>query len=800
MSVKIALAGNPNCGKTTLFNALTGSNQFVGNWPGVTVEKKEGKLKSSYSAQEAIIMDLPGIYSLSPYTLEEVVARNYLIGERPDAILNIVDGTNIERNLYLSTQLLELGIPVVMAVNMVDVLEKDGSKIHVKKLSEKLGCPVVEISALKGTGIDDAVKRAVTAASEKRAAQPVHKFDTAIENAIETVSEKLGSKVPEEQKRFFSIKLLERDDKISGQLSKIPDVAEEAAMLEKEYDDDTESIITNARYEYISSIIGECCTKKRQGGMSISDKIDRIVTNRWAALPIFAVVMVLVYYISVSTVGGWVTDWTNDGLFGDGFHLLGISGDYDDETVAYANENIWTDEVVATVDAAADAGVIGAEDIQGAIREADFGGFEEAYGFYGESLAEEGFDISGTVDAAMEEVPDPADYGVWVPGIPVLVTSGLEAINCAPWLEGLIVDGIVGGVGAVLGFVPQMLVLFIFLAFLEACGYMARVAFIMDRIFRKFGLSGKSFIPMLIGSGCGVPGIMASRTIESDRDRKMTIMTTTFIPCGAKMPIIALIAAALFHNAWWVAPSAYFIGVAAVICSGIILKKTRMFAGDPAPFVMELPAYHWPTVGNVLRSMWERGWSFIKKAGTIILLSSIIIWAGSCFGVVDGRFMFDGEMELETSVLGIMGGAISFIFAPLGFDNIRATIATIMGLVAKEEVVGVFGVLDFEGMTQLAAYSFLVFNLLCAPCFAAMGAIKREMNNAKWFWFAIGYQCGLAYVVSLCIYQIGMLFTGVFRFGTIVAFLLLAGFIYLLVRPYKESRTLEMKAMKKMAA
>ena len=800
MSVKIALAGNPNCGKTTLFNALTGSNQFVGNWPGVTVEKKEGKLKSSYSAQEAIIMDLPGIYSLSPYTLEEVVARNYLIGERPDAILNIVDGTNIERNLYLSTQLLELGIPVVMAVNMVDVLEKDGSKIHVKKLSEKLGCPVVEISALKGTGIDDAVKMAVTAASEKRAAQPVHKFDAAIENAIETVSEKLGSKVPEEQKRFFSIKLLERDDKISGQLPKIPDVAEEAAMLEKEYDDDTESIITNARYEYISSIIGECCTKKRQGGMSISDKIDRIVTNRWAALPIFAAVMVLVYYISVSTVGGWVTDWTNDGLFGDGFHLLGISGDYDDETVAYANENIWTNEVAATVDAAADAGVIGAEDIQGAIREADFGGFEEAYGFYGESLAEEGFDISGTVDAAMEEVPDPADYGVWVPGIPVLVTSGLEAINCAPWLEGLIVDGIVGGVGAVLGFVPQMLVLFIFLAFLEACGYMARVAFIMDRIFRKFGLSGKSFIPMLIGSGCGVPGIMASRTIESDRDRKMTIMTTTFIPCGAKMPIIALIAAALFHNAWWVAPSAYFIGVAAVICSGIILKKTRMFAGDPAPFVMELPAYHWPTVGNVLRSMWERGWSFIKKAGTIILLSSIIIWAGSCFGVVDGRFMFDGEMELETSVLGIMGGAISFIFAPLGFDNIRATIATIMGLVAKEEVVGVFGVLDFEGMTQLAAYSFLVFNLLCAPCFAAMGAIKREMNNAKWFWFAIGYQCGLAYVVSLCIYQIGMLFTGVFGFGTIVAFLLLAGFIYLLVRPYKEGRTLERKAMKKMAA
>ncbi len=800
MSVKIALAGNPNCGKTTLFNALTGSNQFVGNWPGVTVEKKEGKLKGSFGTQEAVIMDLPGIYSLSPYTLEEVVARNYLIGERPDAILNIVDGTNIERNLYLSTQLLELGIPVVMAVNMTDILERDGSKIHVKKLSEKLGCPVVEISALKGTGIGDAVKKAVAAASERRAAVPVHKFDAAIENAIEAVSGKLGGEVPEEQKRFFSIKLLERDDKISAQLKKTPDVAGEAAMLEKEYDDDTESIITNARYEYIASIIGECCSKKRQGSMSISDKIDRIVTNRWAALPIFAVVMVLVYYISVSTVGGWVTDWTNDGLFGDGFHLLGISGDYDDETAAYANESIWTDAVVATVNAAVDAGVIGAEDIQGAILEEDYDGFDEAYGFYGESLAEEGFDISGTVDAAMEEAPDPADYGVWVPGIPVLVTNGLEAVGCAQWLESLIVDGIVGGVGAVLGFVPQMLVLFIFLAFLEACGYMARVAFIMDRIFRKFGLSGKSFIPMLIGSGCGVPGIMASRTIESDRDRKMTIMTTTFIPCGAKMPIIALIAAALFHNAWWVAPSAYFIGVAAVICSGIILKKTRMFAGDPAPFVMELPAYHWPTVGNVLRSMWERGWSFIKKAGTIILLSSIIIWAGSCFGVVDGRFMFDGEMELETSVLGIIGGAISFIFAPLGFDNIRATIATIMGLVAKEEVVGVFGVLDFEGMTQLAAYSFLVFNLLCAPCFAAMGAIKREMNNAKWFWFAIGYQCGLAYVVSLCIYQIGMLFTGAFGLGTIVAVLLLAGFIYLLVRPYKESKTLEMKATKKMAA
>jgi Fe2+ transport system protein B len=788
MSVKIALAGNPNCGKTTLFNALTGSNQFVGNWPGVTVEKKEGKWKGD---KEVVIMDLPGIYSLSPYTLEEVVARNYLVNERPNAILNIVDGTNIERNLYLSTQLMELGIPVVMAVNMSDILEKNGDKIHIDKLSKKLGCEVVAISALKGTGIQEAAQRAI-AAAKKNPVLPVHEFDSRAEDAIKSVEAKLGKEIPDVQKRFFTIKLLESDDKIVNLMQNVPDVSSEIKSMEEAFDDDVESIITNERYTYISSIINDCITKKNKNTLTISDKIDKIVTNRIAALPIFAVVMILVYYISVSTVGTWVTDWTNDGLFGDGWHLFGIgSGEFDDAMTAYASENIWTEEVVATVEAAADAGVIGAEDILGAIEEEDFGGFEENYDIYADSLSEEGYDIVDIVDEAMEEAPDTAEYGVWVPGIPVLIETLLDAVNCADGLKGLILDGIVAGVGAVLGFVPQMLVLFIFLAFLEACGYMARVAFIMDRIFRKFGLSGKSFIPMLIGSGCGVPGVMASRTIENDRDRKMTIMTTTFVPCGAKLPIIALISAALFGNAWWIAPSAYFIGIAAIICSGIILKKTRMFAGEPAPFVMELPAYHMPTVGNMLRSMWERGWSFIKKAGTIILLSSIIIWAGSCFGMVDGSFGFDPEMELEASVLGMIGGAVSFIFTPLGFNNIKATIATIMGLVAKEEVVGVFGILDFEGMTQIAAYSFLVFNLLCAPCFAAMGAIKREMNNIKWFLFAICYQCGLAYVVSLCIYQVGMLILeGVFGFGTIVAFLLIIGFIYLLVRPYKESNTL----------
>ncbi|MBR1930246.1 MAG: ferrous iron transporter B [Lachnospiraceae bacterium] len=790
MAIKIALAGNPNCGKTTLFNALTGSNQYVGNWPGVTVEKKEGKLKSN---KDVAIMDLPGIYSLSPYTLEEVVARNYLINEKPDAIINIVDGTNIERNLYLSTQILELGIPVVMAVNMMDVVEKSGNKIHTAKLAEKMGCEVVEISALKGTGIEQAANKAVELASHKKANTLAHSFDAKVEDAIKAVEAKLTGQVSDEQKRFFAIKLIERDDKIVDLFDNVPDVDAEIKALEDAFDDDTESIITNERYVYISSIIKDCYTKAAGEKLTVSDKIDRIVTNRILALPIFAAVMALVYYISVTTVGTWVTDWTNDGLFGDGFHLFGIgASDYEDAATEYAVENIWTEDVVKSVDAAVDAGVVGAEEIQGTIEEEDFGGFEEAYDTYADSLAEAGFDISEAVDEALEEAPDTADYGVWVPGVPVLVENVLDAVNCADWLKGLILDGIVAGVGAVLGFVPQMLVLFIFLAFLEGCGYMARIAFIMDRIFRKFGLSGKSFIPMLIGTGCGVPGVMASRTIENDRDRKMTIMTTTFIPCGAKLPIIALISAALFDNAWWVAWSAYFVGVAAIVLSGIILKKTKMFAGDPAPFVMELPSYHMPTVGSILRSMWERGWSFIKKAGTIILLSSIIIWAGSCFGVVDGSFMFDAEMELEDSILGAVGGAVKWIFAPLGFNDTRATIATIMGLVAKEEVVGVFGVLDFAGLTRLAGYSFLLFNLLCAPCFAAMGAIKREMNNTKWFWFAIGYQCLLAYVVALCTYQIGSLFAGnVNVLGLIVAIILVAGVIYLLVRPYKESTTLK---------
>ena len=796
MSIKIALAGIPNCGKTTLFNALTGSNQFVGNWPGVTVEKKEGKLKNH---KDVVITDLPGIYSLSPYTLEEVVARNYLINEKPDAIINIVDGTNIERNLYLSTQIMELGIPVIMAVNMMDVLEKTGDTINTDKLSQKLGCEVVEISALKGTGIQKAAEKAVALASDKKRVAPVHSFDKDVEAVITKVEEKLANVVTEEQKRFFAIKLLEKDDKIQTLLDIVPEVDDEIKELEDKFDDDTESIITNERYVYISSIIGDCLKKAKKKTLTTSDKIDRIVTNRWLALPIFAAIMFLVYYIAVSTVGTFVTDWTNDGLFGDGWHLFGNgSSAYEKAANDYAVENIWTDDVVETVKAADEAGVIGADNILGAIKDEDYATFEEEYGTYGESLTEAGYDISETVDEAMEDAPDTADYGIWVPGIPVLVEKGLDAVHCAGWLKGLILDGIVAGVGAVLGFVPQMLVLFILLAFLEACGYMARVAFIMDRIFRKFGLSGKSFIPMLIGSGCGVPGVMASRTIENDRDRKMTIMTTTFIPCGAKLPIIALIATALFQGAWWVAPSAYFVGIAAIICSGIILKKTKMFAGDPAPFVMELPAYHMPTVGNVLRSMWERGWSFIKKAGTIILLSSIIIWAGSSFGFEGGKFGFNPDIALESSILGKIGNAVSFIFAPLGFNNIKATIATIMGLVAKEEVVGVFGVLDFENMTKIAAYSFLVFNLLCAPCFAAMGAIKREMNNTKWFWFAIGYQTLLAYVVSLCIYQIGALIIGEISFGiaTVVAILLIIGFLYLLFRPYKESKTLRFDSAK----
>ena len=793
MSIKIALAGNPNCGKTTLFNALTGSNQYVGNWPGVTVEKKEGKLKSN---KDVIIMDLPGIYSLSPYTLEEVVARNYLITERPDAILNIIDGTNLERNLYLTTQLTELGIPVVIAINMLDVLEKKGDIINIQELSKKIGCPVYEISALKGKGIQEAADAVVKFAKENKKFEVAHVFAKNVEDILENIAEKLPKDIPEEQKRFYAIKLFERDSKILETREDFPDIESIIANAENEFDDDSESIITNERYTYISSIIKGCYKKKSKEKLSTSDKIDRIVTNRWLALPIFAIIMIIVYYVSVTSVGSLVTDFTNDQLFGeDGWYLFGIGrSDYDAATDKFVEENIFNHktEMEAELQKAVDEHIKGSEEILAAVQDEDFDAFEEAMGSYSVALESEGIDISEYYnDDIMENAPDKADYGVYIPGITTLVSNGLEAINCVDWLSALIVNGIVGGVGAVLGFVPQMLVLFIFLAFLEYCGYMARIAFIMDRIFRKFGLSGKSFIPILIGTGCGVPGIMASRTIENDRDRKMTIMTTTFIPCGAKLPIIAMIATALFDGAWWVAPSAYFLGIAAIIISGIILKKTKMFAGDPAPFVMELPAYHLPTVGSILRSMWERGWSFIKRAGTIILLASIIIWAGSSFGMVNGSFGFSTEMELNNSVLGMIGNAICWIFAPLGFGEATATIATIMGLVAKEEVVGVFGVLDFEGLGALAGYAFLAFNLLCAPCFAAIGAIKREMNSSKWTWFAIGYQCTFAYATALVIYQLGMLFSGHFDvftiIGSIVAFAIIAFVIYLLVRPYKES-------------
>lgn len=795
MEIKIALAGNPNSGKTTLFNALTGANQFVGNWPGVTVEKKEGKLKKH---NNVIITDLPGIYSLSPYTLEEVVARNYLITQRPNAILNIIDGTNLERNLYLTTQLVELGIPVVVAINMMDVVRKNGDHINITELSRQLGCKVVEISALKGTGVMEAAQAAIDAAQNGKTVS-LHTFSDVVEHAISHIEQTVVHDVPAEQQRWYAIKLFERDDKVMAHV-KLDEqtkkhIEQDIAAVEKELDDDAESIITNERYKYIATVIKSCYQKKRKGTLSVSDQIDRVVTNRWAALPIFAVVMFLVYYISVSTIGTLATDWTNDGLFGDGWFLFGIGqNDYDQAITEYATENLWTDDMVHLVKQAADADIVGAAEIQTAIEEKDFSAFEEAYGFYADSLSDAGYDIAPIYDAALGEnaqgLPQASDFQGWVPGIPVLVENGLSALHTPEWLNGLLLDGIVGGVGAVLGFVPQMLVLFILLAFLESCGYMARIAFVMDRIFRKFGLSGKSFIPMLIGTGCGVPGIMASRTIENERDRRMTIITTTFIPCGAKLPIIALISSALFGGAWWVAPSAYFVGIAAIVISGIMLKKTKLFAGDPAPFVMELPAYHWPTIGNILRSMWERAWSFIRKAGTIILLSSMIIWAGSVFGVVDGVFQFDPDMELENSILGIIGNAICWIFAPLGFGNIKATIATIMGLVAKEEVVGVFGVLDFEGMTKLAAYAFLVFNLLCAPCFAAIGAIKREMNNAKWTWFAIGYQCVFAYAVSLMIYQFGSAFTGNIQpIGLIVALAILALILFQLFRPYKESTT-----------
>ena len=807
MALRIALAGNPNCGKTTLFNALTGSNQFVGNWPGVTVEKKEGKLKKH---DDVIITDLPGIYSLSPYTLEEVVARNYLIGERPDAILNIIDGTNLERNLYLTTQLTELGIPVVIAINMMDVVKKNGDKINISELSKKLGCKIVEISALKGTGITEAAEAAIDAAKNVKTI-PQHTFSGPVEHALAHIEEAVVHDMPEEQQRWYAIKVFERDDKVLESLGlsedKFKHIEQDIAAAEKELDDDAESIITNDRYEYIASIIKSSYKKKDAKALSVSDKIDKVVTNRWLGLPIFALIMIIVYYVSVTTVGTWVTDWTNDGLFGDGFHLFGMSGDYDDATDKWANEFVFTDGVKAVVDeAAADSDIKGADELQGAIEDGDFGAFEEAYGSYvdefykNEETGGKVYDIDAALGEALDEegeftAPDPADYGTWVPGVPVLVEKGLDAIHCGDWLKSLILDGIVAGVGAVLGFVPQMLVLFIFLAILESCGYMARVAFIMDKIFRRFGLSGKSFIPILIGTGCGVPGIMSSRTIENERDRRMTIMTTTFIPCGAKLPIISMIAVALFGGAWWVGPSAYFLGMAAIIISGIMLKKTKMFAGDPAPFVMELPAYHVPTVSNVLRSMWERGWSFIKKAGTIILLSSIVIWAGSVHGWPEGgAFAFDPDMELADSILGHIGDAVKWIFAPLGFDDAAATVATVMGLVAKEEVVGVFGVLDFEGLSKLAGYSFLAFNLLCAPCFAAIGAMKREMNSPKWTLFAVGYQCVFAYAVSLVIYQLGCLFTGnVHVIGLIVAIAVIAFIIYMLVRPYKEATKLEKK-------
>ncbi len=836
MDIRIALAGNPNSGKTTLFNALTGSNQFVGNWPGVTVEKKEGKLKKH---DGVIVTDLPGIYSLSPYTLEEVVARNYLISERPDAILNIIDGTNLERNLYLTTQLTELGIPVVIAINMMDVVKKNGDKINTAELSRQLGCKVVEISALKGTGVQEAAEAAIDAAKNGKTI-PQHTFSGSVEHAIAHIEEAAVHGLPEEQQRWYAIKIFERDDKVLSSLNLDKAVLEhiesDIKAAEKELDDDSESIITNERYVYIGSVIKACYKKKQNGGLSTSDKIDKIVTNRWLGLPIFVVVMFLVYYISMVTVGSAATDWANDGVFGDGWHLFGIG------TKAYTEEADNYTAASQAINAFLPDLDLSAEDLDAAEALNEIKAFttsektatvdvedEETLAvntftaYYSEipknlSKAQEAETVGMTyldavkyfeekfskdAETAFAE-PDPADFGVWVPGVPVLVGNGLEKAGAADWLSGLINDGIVAGVGAVLGFVPQMLVLFLLLAILEACGYMARIAFVLDRIFRKFGLSGKSFIPMLIGTGCGVPGIMASRTIENERDRRMTIMTTTFIPCGAKVPFIAMIAGAIFNGSALVATSAYFIGMAAIIVSGIILKKTKMFSGDPAPFVMELPAYHWPTVKNVLRSTWERGWSFIKKAGTIILLSTIFVWFTTYFGVVDGSFRMLDESEIDKSILAVIGNAVAWIFKPLGWGNWQAAVASITGLVAKENIVGTMGILyGAEGnvyetlhsvFTGISAYSFLVFNLLCAPCFAAIGAIKREMNSAKWTWFAIGYQCGFAYIISLMINQFGNLFTGNANvFGVIVAVALLAGMIYLLVRPYKEATKLTEK-------
>ena len=814
MSIRLALAGNPNCGKTTMFNDLTGATQYVGNWPGVTVEKKEGKFKGD---REVTITDLPGIYSLSPYTLEEVVARDYLVNEKPDAIMNLVDASNIERNLYLSTQLLEMGIPVVIALNMMDIVKKRGDVIDVKKLSQELGVPVVETAAIKGEGTKELVEAAKKAAKAGNA--PAKRaFEGTIENAVTEIEKLIADVTEPAQRRWFAVKLFERDSKVQARFTLGKDVQDKIEKLitavEEELDDDAESIITDARYQYIGKLVKDC-VKKKKTGLSTSDKIDHIVTNRILALPIFALIMWLVYYVSVSTAGGIFTDWANDGVFGDGWHLFTIgAADYEEATAEYDDQITRRD---AWLEAADEAGIdTSALTEQLEAEEADETAIADAAAaieadpaaasvvgtaeFEDEDsgkVTTENVDLAGFAQTLTAAEPDPADFGVWVPGIPVLLEKLFASmgVNEDGWVYSLVMDGIVAGVGAVLGFVPQMLILFFFLAILEDCGYMARVAFIMDRIFRKFGLSGKSFIPMLIGTGCGVPGIMASRTIENDRDRKMTVMTTTFIPCGAKLPIIAMIATALFHGAWWVAPSAYFLGAAAIVVSGIMLKKTKMFAGDPAPFVMELPAYHWPTVGNILRSMWERGWSFIKKAGTIILLSSIVMWLGSVFGVVDGKFVFDLEMELDYSLVGRLGNAIKFIFAPLGFDNARAAIATVMGLVAKEEVVGVFGVLDFVSMTKLAGYCFLIFNLLCAPCFAAIGAMKREMNNAKWTWFAIGYQCCFAYAISLIVYQLGCLFTGHGNVLGIIVAVLLIGFIcYMLFRPYKEAEHLSTKA------
>ncbi len=825
MNIRIALAGNPNCGKTTLFNALTGSNQFVGNWPGVTVEKKEGKLKKH---EGVVITDLPGIYSLSPYTLEEVVARNYLIDERPDAVLNIIDGTNLERNLYLTTQLTELGIPVVIAINMMDVVRKNGDKINIAELSRELGCKIIEISALKGDGVMAAAEAAILAAQTGKTV-PMHTFSGAVEHAIAHIEEAVLHTMPDNEQRWYAIKIFERDEKVIEKLNinagVMEHIEEDIKAAEEELDDDAESIITNERYVYIAEIIKSCYKKKNAGKLSNSDKIDRVVTNRWLGLPIFALIMFLVYYISMVGIGSMATDWANDGLFGDGWHLFGIgSAAYEEVAEEFGGadsviqgyieaadeKGIDTEELAAALDtedeafdaaAASEALTAFADEVRDipevtyTVVDEETMADEEETATYSDLL--EAIDTYEKYDCAE---PDPADYGVWVPGIPVLAEAGLEKANCPEWLNGLILDGIIAGVGAVLGFVPQMLVLFLLLAFLEACGYMARIAFVLDRIFRKFGLSGKSFIPMLIGTGCGVPGIMASRTIENDRDRKMTIMTTTFIPCGAKVPFIAMIAGAIFGGSAWVATSAYFVGMAAIIVSGIMLKKTKMFAGDPAPFVMELPAYHLPTVGNVLRSMWERGWSFIKKAGTIILLSTILVWFTTYFGFVDGKFQMLSDEQLDMSILAAIGSVLAPLFKPLGWGNWQAAVASITGLVAKENIVGTMGILYggtgtvyanlAEAFTAVTGYSFLVFNLLCAPCFAAIGAIKREMNNAKWTWFAIGYQCGFAYVVALMVNQFGNLFTGNGNVvGVIAAVIALAAIVYMLVKPYKEAQT-----------